>query len=84
MESISFVVCFIMGFAMCFISYRQGIKDGQKLKMEQTIAPIIKSPVQAIKEAKKANEEAKEPVKSAIENLLAYNGMPQKEVNNER
>lgn len=65
-----------LGCLITFMAYRQGIKDGQSLKREQSVKPIVKSPVKAVKEAKQAKQD--EVIKTGIENLLAYDGTEQK------
>jgi len=72
----------IVAFFMCFLVYRQGIKDGQRLQHEQTIQPIIKSPVTAYKEHTEGKEVKADSkvIMQGIENMLAYDGTPQKEV----
>ena len=44
------ILAIALGFLITFIAYRQGLKDGQSLKREETIKPMAKSPVEAIKE----------------------------------
>jgi hypothetical protein len=65
-----------LGCLITFVAYRQGIKDGQQLKRDQSIKPIVKSPVKVYKEAKEAKEV--EVFDQGITNLMAYDGTEQK------
>ena len=65
-----------LGCLITFVAYRQGIKDGQQLKREQSIKPIVKSPVKVYKEVKEAKEV--EVFDQGITNLMAYDGTEQK------
>ena len=65
-----------LGCLITFVAYRQGIKDGQQLKRDQSIKPIVKSPVKVYKEVKEAKEV--EVFDQGITNLMAYDGTEQK------
>ena len=65
-----------LGCLITFVAYRQGLKDGQQLKREQSIKPIVKSPVKVYKEVKEAKEV--EVFDQGITNLMAYDGTEQK------
>ena len=65
----------VVSFAMGFITYRQGVKDGQRLHRDQTIEPIIKSPVAVVKQAiiAKETEIKDKTIEQGIANLTGYN-----------
>ena len=65
----------VVGFLIGFIVYRQGIKDGQQLKRELPIKPIVKSPVKVYKEVIEAKKI--EEFDQGIANLMAYDGTVQ-------
>jgi len=65
-----------LGCLITFVAYRQGLKDGQQLKRDQSIKPIVKSPVKVYKEVKEAKEV--EVFDQGITNLMAYDGTEQK------
>ena len=66
----------LIGCLITFIAYRQGIRDGQQLKRELPINPIVRSPVAVYKEVVEAKE-VKE-FDEGIANLMAYDGKEQK------
>ena len=75
------IVLLITGFALCLLSYRLGIKDGQAIKRDQSISPLVKSPVRAVQEHVKGKEVEKQAdsMLKGIENLLSYDGTKQEE-----
>ena len=66
------VLMLVVGFALCFISYRTGIKDGQRTRQDKPIGNIIKP----LKKANNASEYDDEILKG-IENIMSYDGTEQ-------
>lgn len=69
-------------FFTSFWAYRRGIKDGMALGDSKPLEPI-KNPVKVIQEHKEAKETKKEADQfmQGLNNMLNYDGTPQKEVN---
>lgn len=74
-------LCF---FTVPFWCYRRGLKDGLALNDNRPIEPI-KTPLAAIHEAKEAKEIKIEndKIQQGIQNILNFDGTPQKEDKNE-
>lgn len=73
------IALLVTGFALCLLSYRLGIKDGQAIKRDQGIKPLMKSPVRAVQEHVKSKDAEKQAdsMLKGIENLLSYDGTKQ-------
>ena len=71
-------VMLVIGVILGFLIYRQGIKDGQQVKREQVLKPIVKSPVKVLAEVKEHKESDR--VSDGIANLMAFDGNKQEEV----
>lgn len=75
-----------LGFSfMCLWAYRKGLKDGLEVNQGKDIAPI-KTPLKVAQDFQQAKEEKEEynKVLQGYNNLLNYDGTPQKEVSNGR
>lgn len=61
-------------------AYRRGLKDGLAISNNRTIEPI-KTPMQVIREEVQRTEDKKDTDQfiQGLNNLLSYDGVPQKE-----
>ena len=59
---------------MGFITYRQGVKDGQQIDKGKSISPLIQSPVAVVKQAiiAKETEIKDKTIEQGIANLTGY------------
>jgi len=60
-------------------AYRKGLKDGLAIKQDKPIEPI-KTPVQVVQQVQQERKEQQEADKfmRGLQNLLSYDGTPQK------